>query len=90
MLSEFCRGTTFCLPTVKQITCKYLGYPIKIKITQPLQICYVPTIRIGQERLCLPYAGFFERNLSQTLDIKKNCMINDPKTVHYQVAFANL
>ena len=26
---------------------------------QPLQNCIGPTIRIGQEILCLPYAGFF-------------------------------
>ena len=31
----------------------------KKKITQPLQNCIGPTIRIGQEILCLPYAGFF-------------------------------
>ena len=26
---------------------------------QPLQICIGPTIRIGRESRCLPYAGFF-------------------------------
>ena len=26
---------------------------------QPLQICIGPTIRIGQDSWCLPYAGFF-------------------------------
>ena len=26
---------------------------------QPLQICIGPTIRIGRESWCLPYAGFF-------------------------------
>ena len=26
---------------------------------QPLQHCIGPTIRIGREILCLPYAGFF-------------------------------
>ena len=26
---------------------------------QPLQICICPTIRIGREGWCLPYAGFF-------------------------------
>ena len=25
---------------------------------QPLQICIGPTLRIGQESWCLPYAGF--------------------------------
>ena len=25
---------------------------------QPLQICIGPTIRIGRESWCLPYAGF--------------------------------
>ena len=29
------------------------------KIMQPLRNCNGPTIRIGQEFLCLPYAGFF-------------------------------
>ena len=28
---------------------------------QPLQICIGPTIRIGRESWCLPYAGFFFR-----------------------------
>ena len=32
---------------------------------QPLQICIGPTIRIGQESWCLPYAGF----LLNALDI---------------------
>ena len=32
---------------------------IKKKITQPLENCIGPTIRIGREILCLPYAGFF-------------------------------
>ena len=27
---------------------------------QPLQICIGPTIRIGRESWCLPYAGFFK------------------------------
>ena len=27
---------------------------------QPLQHCIDPTIPIGQEILCLPYAGFFK------------------------------
>ena len=36
---------------------------IKIKIiTQPLQICIGPTIRIGRESWCLPYAGFLLLN----------------------------
>ena len=26
---------------------------------RPLQICIGPTIRIGRESWCLPYAGFF-------------------------------
>ena len=30
---------------------------------QPLQNCIGPTIRIGQEILCLSYAGFFFGNL---------------------------
>ena len=28
-------------------------------MTQPLQICIGPSIRIGRESWCLPYAGFF-------------------------------
>ena len=31
----------------------------KIKIPQPLLICIGPTIRIGRESWCLPYAEFF-------------------------------
>ena len=30
----------------------------KKQITQPLQICIGPTIRIGRESWCLPYAGY--------------------------------
>ena len=30
------------------------------KITQPLQLCIGPSIRIGRESWCLPYAGFFQ------------------------------
>ena len=30
----------------------------KLKIMIPLQICIGPTIRIGRESWCLPYAGF--------------------------------
>ena len=33
---------------------------------QPLQICIGPTIRIGRESWCLPYAGFF-RSISALL-----------------------
>ena len=35
---------------------------------QPLQICIGPTIRIGRESWCLPYAGFFRSNTT-TQDI---------------------
>ena len=36
------------------------GGPVKKKkITWSLQICIGPTIRIGRESWCLPYAGFF-------------------------------
>ena len=31
---------------------------------QPLQNCIGPTIRIGREILCLPYAGFLQNVLS--------------------------
>ena len=31
------------------------------KIVQTLQICIGPTIRIGRESWCLPYAGFLLR-----------------------------
>ena len=30
---------------------------------QPLQISIGPTIRIGRESWCLPYAGFLNKNL---------------------------
>ena len=33
------------------------------KITQPLQICIGPSIRIGRESWCLLYAGFFSFGL---------------------------
>ena len=33
---------------------------------QPLQNCIGPTIRIGREILCLPYAGFFFNDITQT------------------------
>ena len=28
---------------------------------QPLQICISPSIRIGRESWCLPYAGFLQK-----------------------------
>ena len=31
---------------------------------QPLRNCNGPTIRIGREILCLPYAGFFFFNIT--------------------------
>ena len=34
---------------------------------QPLQICIGPTIRIGRESWCLPYAGFLVCNLMSTV-----------------------
>ena len=41
---------------------KKITQPIKKKkIMQPLQNCIGPTIRIGREILCLPYAGFLKR-----------------------------
>ena len=33
---------------------------------QPLQICIGPTIRIGRESWCLPYAGFFVYDLKKS------------------------
>ena len=30
---------------------------------QPLQICIGPSIRIGRESWCLPYAGFFSHKV---------------------------
>ena len=41
---------------------KKIKKKIYIYITQPLQICIGPTIHIGQESWCLPYAGFFLMN----------------------------
>ena len=35
---------------------------------QPLQICIGPTIRIGQESWCLPYAGFFYLSFTKGLN----------------------
>ena len=34
---------------------------------QPLQICIGPTIRIGRESWCLPYAGFLESFMKHAL-----------------------
>ena len=36
---------------------------------QPLQICFGPTIRIGRESWCLPYAGFLQMYMLQDWDI---------------------
>ena len=36
-------------------------------MTQPLQICIGPTIRIGLESWCLSYAGFFLKNIDHTV-----------------------
>ena len=36
------------------------------KITQLVQNCIGPTIRIGGESWCLPYAGFFTLNCTNT------------------------
>ena len=38
---------------------------------QPLQNCICPSIRIGQEVLCLPYAGFFGPNPSKLYRARK-------------------
>ena len=32
---------------------------------QPLEICIGPTIRIGRESWCLPYAGFLHTKVAQ-------------------------
>ena len=32
---------------------------------RPLKICIGPTIRIGRESWCLPYAGFFSAELKK-------------------------
>ena len=49
--------------------------PLK-KITQPLQICIGPAIRIGRESWCLPYAEFlpFERRLEYLKDYFKRAL----------------
>ena len=47
-----------------KITSKCIGY----KITQPLQIWIGPTISIGQESWCLPYAGFLTKRLILNID----------------------
>ena len=36
---------------------------------QPLQNCTGPTIRIGREILCLPYAGFFVYGLRSLVSV---------------------
>ena len=45
---------------------------------QPLQICIGPTIRIGRESWCLPYAGFFlkETGIFLTFEIYELGRVN--------------
>ena len=42
----------------------------------PLQICIGPSICIGQESWCLPYAGFFSEGLHDLgyYSVKKSCL----------------
>ena len=42
---------------------------------QPLQICIGPTIRIGRESWCLPYAGFFHIILYNYAVVKASAII---------------
>ena len=46
---------------------------------QPLQICIGPTIRIGRESWCLPYAGFFFKDLFTISYYKLLCGIGKKK-----------
>ena len=48
---------------------------------QPLQNCIGPTIRIGQEILCLPYAGFFFKKGSPQPPLPGSDCHNCSKTV---------
>ena len=48
---------------------------------QPLRNCNGPTIRIGREILCLPYAGFFAIDLKYQL--KQKCMRTLNNCIYY-------
>ena len=45
----------------------------------PLQNCIAPTIRIGQEILCLPYSGFFLKQITQPLKKEETNHATSPK-----------
>ena len=52
---------------------------------QPLQICIGPTIRIGREILCLPYAGFLGQytalvGFNQRRQGQLSCGYSEPST----------
>ena len=57
----------------------------------PLQNCIGPTIRIGREILCLPYAGFFDiispcrNNLSWKLTLNQQAYASGVK-FHFYIA----
>ena len=44
------------------------------KILQLLKNCIGPTIRIGRESWCLPYAGFFHTIIGFDTHIRGDCM----------------
>ena len=44
---------------------------------QPLENCIGPTIRMGREILCLPYAGFLTKRNAWELDVQCCSEIQD-------------
>ena len=51
---------------------------------QPLENCIGPTIRIGREILCLPYAGFFKEFY---LAVAQILVYDAFDSIHNQVIF---
>ena len=54
-------------------------------ITQPLQICIGPSIRIGRESWCLPYTFFFLGNLQKS--VNTTTYIRRPWTLKANTAY---
>ena len=52
---------------------------------QPLKNCIGPTIRIGREILCLPYAGFFKDHVGVLTPVDvQYFMVSSLSSVIYQ------
>ena len=62
---------------------------------QPLQICISPTIRIGRESWCLPYAGFLLEGVTVKIDMnnRQNWVIHFGSAINltkYNITFLYL